>query len=243
MLRGVVGDSTFFDILKAYSNDPSVRFGVAVTEDFQGIAESVYGQDLEYFFQEWIYGENYPKYTVSWSKDQVSGNTYQIDLNVDQNVNSNPAFFTMPVKVRVNTSLGDTIITVFNDTQNQTFQFEVNGDPQSIDFDYGNWILKHIFSITEVEDIILPDAFTLEQNYPNPFNPSTTIKYRLGSKEFVKLKVFNILGKEVADLVNSEQAAGSYELEFNASGLESGVYFYRIETGNFVETKKMLLMK
>ncbi len=243
MLRGVVGDSTFFDILKTYSNDPSVRFGAAVTEDFQGIAESVYGQDLDYFFQEWIYGENYPKYTVSWSKDQLSGNTYQIDLNVDQNANSNPVFFTMPVKIRVNTSLGDTIITVFNDAQNQTFQFDVNGDPQSIDFDYGNWILKHIFSITEVEDIILPDAFTLEQNYPNPFNPSTTIKYTLGSKEFVKLKVFNILGKEVADLVNSEQDAGSYELEFNASGLESGVYFYRIESGNFVETKKMLLMK
>jgi len=243
MLRGIVGDSTFFDIMRAYSDDPDLKYGVAVTEDFKEIAESVYGQNLDYFFQEWIYGENYPKYTLNWSKNLVSGSTYQIDLNVIQNLNSNPAYFTMPVKIRINTTTGDTIVTIFNDAQNQNFQFNVNGNPQSINFDYGNWILKDVNSITEVENIIFPGEFSLKQNYPNPFNPTTKIKYTLASTASVMLKVFNILGKEVATLVNNEQDAGSYSVDFDASNLKSGVYFYRIEAGNFIETKKMLLLR
>ena len=243
MLRGIVGDSTFFDILKAYSDDPDLKYGVAVTEDFQEIAESVYGQTLDYFFQQWIYGENYPKYTVGWSKSLISGNTYQIDLNVNQNVNTNPAYFTMPVKIKVNTSIGDTLITIFNNEQNQSFQINVNGDPQSIVFDYGNWILKDLSPVTQVEDQFIPGEFSLEQNYPNPFNPSTKIKFTLPSKASVVLKVFNILGKEIATLVNGEQDAGNYTVEFDASTLKSGVYFYRLEAGSFTETKKMILMK
>ena len=243
MLRGVVGDSTFFDIMRAYSDDPDLKYGVAITEDFQEIAESVYGQSLEYFFQEWIYGENYPEYTVEWSKSLVGGSIFQIDLNVNQNVNSNPTYFTMPIKIQVNTTTGDTVITVFNDAQSQNFQFNVNGNPQSINFDYGNWILKDLSPITQIEDQIVPDKFSLKQNYPNPFNPSTKIKYTLVSKAFVILKVFNVLGKEVATIVNSEQDAGSYSVDFDASNLKSGVYFYRIDTGNFIETKKMLLLR
>ena len=83
----------------------------------------------------------------------------------------------------------------------------------------------------------------MDQNYPNPFNPSTKISYTLANKTFVTLKVFNILGKEIATLVSSEQDAGSYAVDFKGSGLQSGVYFYRIEAGNFLQTKKMLLMK
>ncbi|MBT8382170.1 MAG: T9SS type A sorting domain-containing protein, partial [Ignavibacteria bacterium] len=243
MLRGVVGDSTFFNILRAYSDDPTVKYGVAVTEDFQAIAESVYGQSLDYFFQEWIYGENYPKYTVNWSKNLVSGNTYQIDLNIVQNVNVNPSYFTMPIRIRFNTSLGDTVVTVFNNAQNQNFQFNINGDPASINFDYGNWILDDLLLVTNSEILSTPSEFKLEQNYPNPFNPSTTIKYSISTKSFVTLKIFNILGKEMTTIVNKELDAGSYEVEFDAATLNSGVYFYKLEAGSFSETKKMLLMK
>jgi hypothetical protein len=240
----------FFDIMRAYSDDPTVKYSVAVTEDFQDIAETVYGQSLDYFFQEWIYGENYPKYTVNWSKSLVSGNTYQIDLNIIQNVNVNPSYFTMPIKIKVNTSSGDTVVTVFNDAQDQNFQFEVNGNPQTINFDYGNWILKDLLGVTNTEILPAPVEFSLEQNYPNPFNPGTTIKYTISSKGFVKLKVFNLLGKEVATLVNSEQEAGNYTVDFDASELRSGVYFYSLESTtaggqdvSFTETKKMLLIK
>jgi aminopeptidase N len=101
MLRGVVGDSTFFDIMRTYSADPSVSYGVATTEDFQAIAESVYGQSLNYFFQEWIYGENEPTYTVGWDESFVSGDIYNVTITIYQAVNSNPSFFTMPVQIRI----------------------------------------------------------------------------------------------------------------------------------------------
>lgn len=92
-------------------------------------------------------------------------------------------------------------------------------------------------------DVTAPIEFSLSQNYPNPFNPSTTIKYSIPAKQFVSLKVFNILGKEVAQLVNSEQAEGFYNVTFDASGLSSGVYFYKLQTGSFTATHKMLLIK
>ncbi|MBK8981053.1 MAG: T9SS type A sorting domain-containing protein [Ignavibacteria bacterium] len=88
-----------------------------------------------------------------------------------------------------------------------------------------------------------PAGFTLYQNYPNPFNPSTIINYELRITNDVKLKVYDILGNEVLTLVNEKQAAGSYEAEFDGSGLASGIYFYRLETGEFIQTKRMALVK
>jgi len=88
-----------------------------------------------------------------------------------------------------------------------------------------------------------PNVLALKQNYPNPFNPTTNIGYRISDREFVTLKVFDILGNEVAILINEEKPAGSYELEFDASGLPSGIYFYKLNSGGFVETKKMILLK
>jgi hypothetical protein len=89
----------------------------------------------------------------------------------------------------------------------------------------------------------IPQKFALYQNYPNPFNPTTTISYDLPERAHVKLTVYNILGQEVATLVNAEQEPGRYNVNFNASDLPSGVYFYRLEAGNFIEQKKMILIK
>ena len=89
----------------------------------------------------------------------------------------------------------------------------------------------------------IPAEFTLSQNYPNPFNPSTTINYGITKRTFVELRIYDILGREVELLVNEEQDAGYYELDFNASKLSSGIYLYQIKAGNFIETKKMILLK
>jgi hypothetical protein len=86
-------------------------------------------------------------------------------------------------------------------------------------------------------------TFSLEQNYPNPFNPATTVKYQIPESDLVNLKVFDVLGNEVATLVNEKQPAGSYEVEFSASELASGIYLYKLVSGSFVETKKMILLK
>jgi hypothetical protein len=88
-----------------------------------------------------------------------------------------------------------------------------------------------------------PKTFLLEQNYPNPFNPSTTIRYQLPVASEVKLEVYDVLGKKIATVVNERQSAGSYQVVWNASGLSSGTYFYRLQAGTFVETKKMIMVK
>ena len=88
-----------------------------------------------------------------------------------------------------------------------------------------------------------PLTFNLEQNYPNPFNPATTIKYSIPEISRVKLTLFNLLGGKVITLVNEEKPAGEYVIEFNAANMPSGVYFYQIKAGNYVETKKMILLK
>ena len=81
------------------------------------------------------------------------------------------------------------------------------------------------------------------QNYPNPFNPSTTIKFALPKSEFVKIRVYDMLGKEVATLVNEQLQAGYFEYTFNASNLSSGLYFYKIDAGYYTDIKKMVLIK
>jgi hypothetical protein len=88
-----------------------------------------------------------------------------------------------------------------------------------------------------------PGDFSLSQNYPNPFNPSTLISYQLTVSSDVILQVFNVLGTEIATLINEYKSAGKYEVEFNAASLPSGVYLYKLNAGEFIETKKMILMK
>jgi hypothetical protein len=89
----------------------------------------------------------------------------------------------------------------------------------------------------------LPTSFKLLQNYPNPFNPAATINYQLPINSFVTLKVYDALGREVATLVNAQKPAGNYSVEFNGGRLASGIYYYRMNAGSFVQTKKLLLIK
>jgi len=97
--------------------------------------------------------------------------------------------------------------------------------------------------VDEKESKYFPDNFYLSQNYPNPFNPSTVISYQLAVSSQVTLKVYDVLGNEVATLVNEEKPAGSYEVEFNASNLASGIYFYQLRTGEIILTKKMVIIR
>ncbi|MBE2226294.1 MAG: T9SS type A sorting domain-containing protein, partial [Ignavibacteria bacterium] len=89
----------------------------------------------------------------------------------------------------------------------------------------------------------IPAEFELKQNYPNPFNPNTTISFGLAGGSNVKLEVFDMSGRSAGVLVNGELKAGSYKFDFNASDLASGIYFYKLTAGNFVSTKKMILVK
>ena len=106
-------------------------------------------------------------------------------------------------------------------------------------------IYRTVNPVTDVKDniVINPEDFSLEQNYPNPFNPSTKISWQSPVSSHQTLKIYDVLGNEVATLVNEYKTAGNYEVIFDAKGLSSGIYFYKIQAGSLVETKKMILIK
>ena len=253
MLRGVVGDDIFFNILLAYTSDSRFRYNHASTSDFQEVCESVAGIDLDFFFDQWIYDEYYPMYNYAYTSNPVDSSV-TLTIEQIQSQNNWRTVFEMPIELRFNFSYGsDSIITVWNDQQIEQYTFSFNRQVVSIDFDPDEWILRQSFFVTEIseENIDNPvSEFNLNQNFPNPFNPITSIKYQFPELSFVTLKVYDVLGKEVAVLVNQEKPAGIYEITYNAEDLPSGVYFYRLQVypanggaGDFVQTKKMVLMK
>ena len=165
---------------------------------------------------------------------------YDVNINIEQSVNTYPQFFTMPVKIKISTSVGDTILSLFNDSQNQKSSFRVSGKPTQLTFDPNNFILKDL--IISDPAVLLPQL-NLEQNYPNPFNNSTVIGYTLPQEDFVTLKVYNSLGQQIATLINENRKAGEYKINFDGSFFSSGIYFYRLAFGKQIITKKMLLLK
>jgi polyhydroxybutyrate depolymerase len=132
-------------------------------------------------------------------------------------------------------------------------RYNTQNNPSSIDFivhifSNGNFFWSDSFTVDIVTGIAenettLPIEYALKQNYPNPFNPSTRIKYSIPQSSNVVIKVFDILGNAIATLVNEEKSVGIYEVEFDATGISSGVYFYTLTAGNFVETKKLVLLR
>ncbi len=246
MLRGITGDSTFFQIMRTYAADPSLRYNNASTSDFRNVAESVYGKDLGYFFNEWVYGKDYPKYRYSWNFNKTGTNQYEISMKLSQTPHNDPAFFTMPIDIKIHTASMDTIFTIFNDQSVQDFVFNVRGRPEYFSFDPGNKIMKEV-QVTDSTDITKPKTFILEQNYPNPFNPSTTIQYEIPvTREGfvpVKLAVYNVLGQQVTVLVNGDKPAGIHKAELNMPGLASGIYYYTLTVPGFTTSKKMVVVK
>ena len=124
--------------------------------------------------------------------------------------------------------------------QGPTYYYRIKAYTKFVQSDYSN---EASLVMVGVEDQKIPTEYSLSQNYPNPFNPNTVIKFDVPKESFITLKVYDILGREVVQLINEEKKPGKYQVTFNASKLSSGVYFYRLLAGSFVETKKLILIK
>ncbi len=167
-----------------------------------------------------------------------SGKTYEVELNfatelglgrfVNNNINITPN--TTHQLVPNWGDFADLGLTIYVD----------NGNDGTID---DTIIVDNTVDVKDQGYNNIPTEYKLEQNYPNPFNPTTTIRYSIPKAGSVTLKIYNLIGEEIATLVNEEKAAGNYEIEFDATQLPSGVYFYQIKAGDFSQTKKMLLLK
>ena len=245
MLRGITGDSLFFRIMKNYSLDTSIAYKTAVTADFQATAEEVTGTDLDYFFNQWIYGEGYPKYDVSWNVTDQGENSYVAKVLILQQTGSNPAFFRMPIDIQITTVSGDTTFRVFNGSSAAEYAFTLDSRPVTFKVDPFDLVLKEVRG-----EGIIPVSFQLSQNFPNPFNPQTTILFELGKPADVVIEIFDVLGRSVGSIEEKNLREGIHTVEYNATGLASGVYFYRLSAYSygkeemlFNETKRMVLVR
>ena len=136
-------------------------------------------------------------------------------------------------------------IDISTSDSNVKFAFAVGALNTGVEvwFDTVSIIESSVTSVEFNQSSNFPNNFTLMQNYPNPFNPSTTITFTIGKESFVSLKIFDVLGREVKTLIQEVVPAGPHSVQFHAEGLNSGIYLYRINAGNFIQSRKMILLR
>jgi aminopeptidase N len=246
MLRYVLGDSLFFAAIKAYATDTvNFKYKNAVTIDFTASISQTAGQDLSWFIDEWIKQPNHPVYQNTYSISPA-GSNWEVGFLAKQFQTDSP-FHKMPVTIKITFSSGpDSTFRVMNDQNNQFFVWTFSRQPVSLQFDPNNDIV--LKTATTAIGIIsnekkVPRDFKLYQNYPNPFNPVTRISYDVPKRGVVSLKIFNVIGQLILHPVNEVKEAGSYTYEFDALNLPSGIYYYELIAGSFIDTRKMVLIK
>jgi len=143
MLRYILGDSLFFNGMADYGQ--THQYSTANTEQFKAAMENYSGQDLDWFFNQWVYSPNYPRYNWNWAKTPSGGN-YKVFLNINQK-QTTPLVYTMPIEFKVSTTSGDTMVTLQNDQRDQSFEFLVSANPTSVTFDPNYWILSPLDSL------------------------------------------------------------------------------------------------
>jgi aminopeptidase N len=246
MLRYTIGDSLFFAAIKTYATDTTnFKNKNAVTDDFTTSISQTAGQDLSWFIDEWIKQPNHPAY---WNTYSISpaGSNWEVGFLAKQFQTDSP-FHKMPLTVKITFTSGpDSTFRFMNDQNNQFFVWSFTRQPVSLLFDPNNDIV--LKTATTAIGIIsnekqVPQDFKLYQNYPNPFNPVTRISYDIPKRGNVSLRIYNVLGQIIMQAVNEVKEAGSYTYEFDALNLPSGVYYYEIRSGSFMDTRKMVVIK
>lgn len=241
MLRHIVGEEVFRDIFSAYRE--AYFMDVATTDDFQRICEQVYGDDLDWFFDQWIYQIGQPNYKVSWSREQISVNDWNVTVDIEQ-AQYPQNLFRMPLDVRVEFLKSDTILTITDSLFVQQFEFRFADMPVNIEIDPGGWVLKSVqYSMIDPDLGYIPDRFLLTHPYPNPFNAATHFEIYLPFNIVGELKAYDITGR-VADVIESgAMPAGYYQKTWQPKALPSGVYIIRLESDKINLEQKVVYMK
>lgn len=243
MLRHIVGDTMFFQILQDYVADTRFRFSHVDTDDFVGFCEDHYGASLDWFFDEWLTRTDRLQYEWSWSSYLLTGETH-LTIAVDQ-LQIEP--YIMPVDFRISIIGGPIDTVLWVDEPHDEFHL-VLGDPVSdVEFDPNHWILCDKTEVVTGGES-MPLASFLDQNFPNPFNPYTRIRFGLHEPGRVLLEIFDVKGALVATLADRQYESGTYEIVWdgtNAAGhrAASGLYFYHLRTGADNFTRKMILLR
>lgn len=243
MLRHVVGDRSFFLILKDYCADPRYRFAAAETNDFKAICEARYVESLSWFFDEWLTRTD--RLTYRWSSACYRiDDAFNLTIAVDQ---QQADLYTMPVDFRITTAAGVIDTAFWVDERHEEFHVALADSALDTELDPGHWILcdKTELSPTGAD---VPPVAALDQNFPNPFNPVTTIAFSLREPALVSLRIYDAAGRLVRSLANEPLPAGSHERRWNGvdsrgAPVSSGVYLCRLDAGSFSRTRKMVLIR
>ena len=242
MLRGIVGDEIFFKILQNYITSQKA-YASATIEDFQAVAEQVYGKSLDYFFKEWLYGENYPKYSSQWSATPQSNGTYRVNVSISQSTNTNPTFFTMPIQIKVNQGLGDTTVTVFNNQATQSFEFVVKQKPATLILDPNNLILKELETLNVLaNESQIRNSYNLNI-YPNPSSGEISVSYQLAKSSDVKLSIIDFSGIEIYAMPEEKQTQGNHSQTIKISQFSEGTYIVNLRIDGQNESRKLVTIK
>ena len=241
----VAGDhSSLFSIIRTLYGWRVNSFSFPYEYDFNDI-----------FFLYNLYGWIIGKYGIVL-KSTDTGNSWDVIAQLDNNELYSVQFLSTKVGYTVGTngSLFKSVDGGYNWQQINTGVTNLFKKVQFINYDTG-WIVGTngvILKTTNANNLVisnvektesLPSEYSLSQNYPNPFNPSTTISFKIPKTDFVSLKIYDALGNEIKTIVNEIKTAGKFSVNFDGSNLPSGVYFYRLTSGNFSKTKKLLLLK
>ncbi|NQV30816.1 MAG: T9SS type A sorting domain-containing protein [Candidatus Marinimicrobia bacterium] len=249
MLRHVIGDDNFFETLAQYRH--TYQFSHASTENFQSSAEVVWGQDLEWFFDQWIYGSGKPNYDWWWSAAPIDefGHS-EVTVHVDQVQDAAYPIFKMPIDLIFEGSGGDTTIIIWDSLQVQEFSLQLDFEPTAVNFDEEVWIHKNSTQVAGIDDqAFQPVDFRLFEAYPNPFNAEVTLPYIVNSHFEGELSIFNLRGSQVYKLALVHDSPGHYSVKW--SGLDdyglqlpSGIYIARILRDDQVTaSQKISLLK
>jgi aminopeptidase N len=247
MLRDLIGDADFYNGLYNYA--AQFGYGNADTWDFIDIMETTSGEELDWFFDQWVFGQAHPIYQYAWS---YSGSgPYDVHLDVQQVQTAAPPF-RMPITIRIYSGVNEYDFEVENQNAYHSYDFIVPTEPDSLILDPDNWILKETIEVTSIDDDeepILPNRVKLHSPYPNPFNGSVNISFSIeGSPQNLTINIFDIMGRKVKTLTNDIYETGYYVLTWDGRGddgndLSSGAYFALLRTGDFSQSKKISYLR
>ena len=241
MLRKVLSEETFWNIFPTYREE--YYMGVAKTEDFKNICEEVSGKDLDWFFEQWIYGEGQPYYQVLWIRVKIGENRWSVKVSISQ-IQTTSTVFSMPLDIFIETIDRDTIFTIWDSLSVQEFNFECYSKPINIIIDPDNWVLKNItYSMIDPDLGYIPTDFFLSEPYPNPFNGLTHFKLFLPHDIEGNLSVYDILGRKIDVIESGKLEAGYYTKEWSPLSIPSGLYIIRLEGESIYREKKVIYIK
>ncbi|MBN1479863.1 T9SS C-terminal target domain-containing protein [candidate division KSB1 bacterium] len=249
MLRWTIGEAAFWRTLQSWAQ--CYAYDNALIPDFIAIAEEQSGQNLQWFFDQWIYRAGYPDFDISWDyqKNSAVGYTVTIDIKQQQ---WDKFQFIAPVEIEIETATGTVVDTLISSSQQQQFQITLDTAPARLIIDPYNWLLKQYDIVgNPAPPGVRPNDFYLAQNYPNPFmqGTKTAIVYQvaqLNSPHALSIKIYNILGQEVATLIDRSLHGGLYNVSWDGKdntgkNVPAGVYFYRLQSQKQNIEKKLVI--